>query len=140
MPKQQHELYTDTDFNDEERESRNQLYVNVVEGGLGVCKKCGAAEQDLLDFDNCTDYIAWAKRDHSYQMEKIHRKHDIGNNLEEIDIMLQMLRDDIDYPKEVKERCINKLEHSRVAVLKQQEILEALPAELPRSARNTSGK
>lgn len=42
-----HELYTSKDFTQAETEARNSLYVNVVEGGLGVCKKCGRAEVEL---------------------------------------------------------------------------------------------
>jgi len=42
-----HELYTDTDFTDEECDRGNPLARLVVDGGLAICKKCGKGEADL---------------------------------------------------------------------------------------------
>lgn len=53
-----HKLYAEKDFNQAERDSRNALYVVVVEGGLDVCKQCGAAESELDDFPACRYYDA----------------------------------------------------------------------------------
>lgn len=53
-----HVLYTRADFNSEERQRRNALYVMVVEGGLGVCKRCGAAEIELEKWPTCAAYRA----------------------------------------------------------------------------------
>lgn len=52
----QHELYAPADFNSDERQRRNALYVAVVEGGLGVCKRCGAAEVELETWVTCQAY------------------------------------------------------------------------------------
>lgn len=42
-----HVLYEASDFTDEEYDSRNTLAVLVIDGGLSVCKLCGAAESQL---------------------------------------------------------------------------------------------
>lgn len=42
-----HTLYESSDFTDEEYARRNQLAVMVIDGGLGVCKNCGACEREL---------------------------------------------------------------------------------------------
>jgi hypothetical protein len=57
-PLHQHLLYNSADFNSEERQRRNALYVAVVEGGLGVCKRCGAGENELETWVTCTAYRA----------------------------------------------------------------------------------
>lgn len=56
MTTSSHLLYTAEDFTNEELDRRNQLAVLVVEGGLGVCKKCGAAEVELDDYKTCEAY------------------------------------------------------------------------------------
>lgn len=48
-----HELYQASDFNSDERQRRNRLYVMVVEGGLSICKRCGAGEADLATWPTC---------------------------------------------------------------------------------------
>ena len=57
-----HLLYTSADFTREEADQRNALYVHVVEGGLSVCKVCGAAEIELSEM-TCADRQAAKKRD-----------------------------------------------------------------------------
>lgn len=47
-----HNLYTIADFTDEELET-NRLAKLVVEGGLGICKSCGAAESELTAHPTC---------------------------------------------------------------------------------------
>ena len=42
-----HVLYTAADFTNEEIERGGALVNAVIDGGLGVCKKCGAAEIEL---------------------------------------------------------------------------------------------
>jgi hypothetical protein len=54
-----HELYGPGDFTAEELlYSRNLLAVLVVDGGLSVCKRCGAAEAELDDHPTCEAYRA----------------------------------------------------------------------------------
>lgn len=57
----QHELYKPEDFNSEERQRRNRLYVMVVEGGLAICKRCGAAEVEIETWPTCAGYRAAQK-------------------------------------------------------------------------------
>jgi hypothetical protein len=59
--KQEHELYTNEDFTQEEYEQGNRLAVYVIDGGLGICKKCGAGEVQLEQYPTCTDYKARPK-------------------------------------------------------------------------------
>jgi len=42
-----HDLYEPSDFTQEEIERDNQLARLVIDGGLGICKKCGASEIEL---------------------------------------------------------------------------------------------
>lgn len=42
-----HVLYDASDFTDEEYYSGNTIAVLVIDGGLSVCKLCGAAESQL---------------------------------------------------------------------------------------------
>lgn len=132
MEKTKHILYEPSDFTEEEAERRNLIYINVVEGGLGICKCCGAAEQDLLDFDNCEDYRAWSRRNNIYEKNKLIHEQRLKNNLEELDLMLQLLNDTNPHNEDVYSRCINKLETSRASVIDQQERLSKQPAQLPR--------
>jgi late competence protein required for DNA uptake (superfamily II DNA/RNA helicase) len=50
-----HELYTSKDFTDEEYERRNQLATMVIDGGLAICKRCGAREIELDQYPTCAD-------------------------------------------------------------------------------------
>jgi len=52
-----HTLYEPGDFTNEDMDRRNQLAIAVVEGGLGVCKRCAACEAELDDF-SCAEYQA----------------------------------------------------------------------------------
>ena len=51
-----HILYRADDFTHEEIERKNKLAVAVIEGGLSVCKRCGAVESDVFDFGTCKEY------------------------------------------------------------------------------------
>ena len=51
-----HTLYEPSDFTTEELDRRNALAVAVCEGGLGVCKVCGATEAELNNHPNCASY------------------------------------------------------------------------------------
>lgn len=64
-----HVLYTPADFNSEERQRRNQLYVLVVEGGLDVCKQCGASEIELDRWPTCSDYRDERRRQHNIDVQ-----------------------------------------------------------------------
>jgi hypothetical protein len=55
-----HTLYTAKDFTGEEVE-RSSLARMVVEGGLGICKKCGAGEADLDEFPTCREYNGYLR-------------------------------------------------------------------------------
>lgn len=129
MSKSGHVFYKPSDFTPEELET-NAIAKLVVEGGLQVCKSCGAAESDLQFFTTCGTYLKWKTRNVQYTQRRADRKQVYIENLEEIDLMLQMLRDDIDYPQGVKQRCIDKLESSRASVLEKQKELESLPDDL----------
>jgi hypothetical protein len=61
-----HELYTPDDFTSEEYYRGNVLAIAVIDGGLGVCKSCGAAEVQLDDFPTCKEYRIHKKQ----EMEK----------------------------------------------------------------------
>lgn len=51
-----HVLYTPADFTAEEIDRRNRLAVVVIDGGLSICKICGAAESELQDWLTCEKY------------------------------------------------------------------------------------
>jgi len=57
-----HLLYGPEDFTREEIDRRNSLAVAVIEGGLGICKQCGAAEAELDEFKTCAEYEAEKKK------------------------------------------------------------------------------
>lgn len=42
-----HELYVAKDFTNEEVDRGNALAKAVIDGGLSICKKCGAGEAEL---------------------------------------------------------------------------------------------
>lgn len=50
-----HTLYKPADFTNEEHE-RSSLARAVIDGGLGVCKQCGAGEIELDEFATCREY------------------------------------------------------------------------------------
>lgn len=52
-----HDLYGPEDFTQEELDNR-QLARLVVLGGLGICKRCKAAECELDDYPTCAAYNA----------------------------------------------------------------------------------
>lgn len=54
----QHVLYKPADFTEEEYKRRNQLAVMVIDGGLGICKRCGAGEIELETWVTCETYRA----------------------------------------------------------------------------------
>lgn len=51
-----HELYGPEDFTPEELDRRNALATAVTEGGLRVCRRCGASEAELDDHPTCKRY------------------------------------------------------------------------------------
>ena len=53
-----HELYQPKDFTAEEYARGNRLAKMVIDGGLGICKKCGAAEAQLDDHPTCEEHRA----------------------------------------------------------------------------------
>lgn len=57
-PRNQHILYTPADFTGEEMDRRNALAVAVIESGLGICKRCGAAGIDLETWVACETFRA----------------------------------------------------------------------------------
>ena len=60
-----HKLYKPKDFTNDELDQRNTLAVLVIEGGLGICKECGAAEIELEEHLTCTEYKAFKTRIHN---------------------------------------------------------------------------
>lgn len=48
-----HEFYTSEDFTNEEYEFSNVIAKMVIDGGLQICKKCGAAEIELEQYETC---------------------------------------------------------------------------------------
>lgn len=60
-----HELYTTADFTEEEYQRRNQLAVMVIDGGLGICKRCGAGESELDDWPTCQAYRQHCRDEHA---------------------------------------------------------------------------
>jgi hypothetical protein len=57
-----HELYTSRDFTNEEYGRGNALAIAVIDGGLGVCKRCGASEAELEEWSSCADYNQAVRR------------------------------------------------------------------------------
>ncbi len=57
-PGHSHTLYKSKDFTNEEYERRNRLAVAVIDGGLSVCKYCGAAEMEISTWKSCAAYRA----------------------------------------------------------------------------------
>lgn len=51
-----HVSYVDSDFTNKEIEDGNIMSKLVIEDGLSICKKCGAAELDLETFPSCELY------------------------------------------------------------------------------------
>lgn len=66
----QHELYEPKDFTNEEYQRRNVLAVMVIDGGLGVCKRCGATEIELETWVTCQAYRAHMKTKHAAVVER----------------------------------------------------------------------
>lgn len=59
----EHVLWEASDFDDADDHVRDgALYRAVVEGGLGVCKLCGAYEQDLVEHETCESYLVERER------------------------------------------------------------------------------
>jgi hypothetical protein len=56
-----HKLYTSDDFTEEEYYRRNVLAIAVIDGGLDVCKQCGAAGIQIFHFPTCEEYRAHKK-------------------------------------------------------------------------------
>lgn len=71
MSLHQHELYEPKDFTSDEYARRNVLAVMVIDGGLGVCKKCGAAEIELETWVTCQAYRAHMKAKHERLTAKL---------------------------------------------------------------------
>ena len=55
-PSFRHVLYTPQDFTSEEYHRRNKLAIMVIDGGLGICKRCGAGEIELETWPTCAAY------------------------------------------------------------------------------------
>lgn len=51
-----HNLYKPKDFTAEQIDRREKVAIMVVEGGLEICKDCGAGEMDLDGYDTCEEY------------------------------------------------------------------------------------
>jgi hypothetical protein len=62
-----HELYKPSDFTHDEIARRNQLAILVCEGGLGICKRCGAGEVQLDDYPTCEEYRAAMRKKRTCQ-------------------------------------------------------------------------
>lgn len=54
-----HRLYEPKDFTSEQYYEDKGVAVLVIDGGLGICKVCGAAESQLADWPTCQEF-----RDH----------------------------------------------------------------------------
>lgn len=64
-----HDLYTPADFTNEEHE-RSQLAKMVIDGGLGICKRCGAGEAQLDEFATCHDMNMHNRRERDMYLAK----------------------------------------------------------------------
>lgn len=51
-----HALYKPSDFTDQEYYEGNGLAKMVIDGGLGICKNCGACEIELDQYPSCADF------------------------------------------------------------------------------------
>lgn len=71
MSLHQHELYEPKDFTSDEYARRNVLAVMVIDGGLGVCKKCGAAEIELETWVTCQAYRAHSREQRVREMKAL---------------------------------------------------------------------
>lgn len=69
-----HELYKASDFTAEEIDRGNQLAKAVCEGGLGVCKRCGAAEIELDQFKTCEEFNANKRNERKYRGTRSNEK------------------------------------------------------------------
>lgn len=56
-----HEFYTAADFDQRERETRNVIYVMVVEGGQHICKRCGASGHLAAAHPSCAEYNSYRR-------------------------------------------------------------------------------
>lgn len=72
----QHILYEPKDFTQAEHERRNVLAVMVIDGGLGVCKQCGAAERELDDWPTCEAYRAHRRGERATEGERLAKRRD----------------------------------------------------------------
>jgi hypothetical protein len=52
-----HQLYTPSDFTDEQYYEYRGVARMVIDGGLGICKVCGAGESQLDDYPTCAEYF-----------------------------------------------------------------------------------
>lgn len=127
-----HTFYTAKDFTKEEITNQNVLAMNVIEGGLEICKNCGAAEADLLNLHTCEEYKAWSRKNRMYG-ESIRKKHENrAKEIGEIRYMLGLIKAD-ERPEvaDVKNVCKQKLERAEADVTLRLAALESLPSELP---------
>ena len=67
-----HTFYTPEDFTQEEIDNNNRLARMVIDGGLYICKRCGAAEGELVEYVDCESYDR-AKRFERIRAEKTAR-------------------------------------------------------------------
>lgn len=51
-----HVYYKPEDFNEREKNQGNVIYDLVVNGGLKICKMCGAGEAELDEYPTCEAY------------------------------------------------------------------------------------
>jgi len=56
MTTSSHVFSTAADFTDEEIDRENVIAKLVIEGGLQICKRCGAAEIELDQYPTCAEY------------------------------------------------------------------------------------
>ncbi|MFU1607355.1 hypothetical protein ACM25O_13300 [Sulfitobacter pontiacus] len=64
-----HTLYKSADFSNEEYE-RGGIAKMVIDGGLGICKSCGAGEAELDEFATCRDYNQHRKAEREREQAK----------------------------------------------------------------------
>lgn len=65
-----HVLYEPSDFTAEEIQRRNSLAIMVVEGGLGICSRCGASEAELEESPSCHAYRLGLTKGGQYRYTK----------------------------------------------------------------------
>jgi len=73
-----HVLYKPEDFNEREKNQGNVLYKLVVEGGLGICKMCGAGEAELDEYPTCEEY--WKRPIRDDRVVSVRQCHDCGKS------------------------------------------------------------